>query len=154
MLRRVPHVSSRARTGVLGLVVRRAWPLELDRRPLEPLHHLPFPSAMSLAGRLESLQWVTGCRSQMGSATAGCTQIAADWCIRRFRQPWAKCGSVTLLGSILWSPSPKARPLLGFAEFLPPTSRAFEWSYRRVSYRVIRQLVLGSPTSTWRRRTR
>jgi hypothetical protein len=32
---------------------------------------------------------------------------------------WARCGSETLLASILWSLTPVARPILGFAESLP-----------------------------------
>ena len=32
---------------------------------------------------------------------------------------WARCGSETLLAGILWSLTPVARPLLGFAESLP-----------------------------------
>jgi hypothetical protein len=49
---------------------------------------------------------------------------------------------------------PRSATFIGLCGVSTPTSRTFEWSCRRVSYRVIRQLVLGSPTSIWRRRNR
>jgi hypothetical protein len=49
---------------------------------------------------------------------------------------------------------PRSATFIGLCGVSTPTSWTFEWSCRRVSYRVIRQLVLGSPTSIWRRRNR